>query len=939
VRVVPLPDHDDRALEDIELLKQYETVLAALHAGVVIHGPDSAILEANQRARSLLGLQDLEGRLATDPQWVFLEADHSPMALERFPVVQVITSGEPVRGLIAIIQPPVGNEVWLEVNALPVLDDAEGPRRVVVTFIDVTDRILAEQALKESEMHYRLLPENASDIVILVRGDGLLQWVSPSAEEILGRTPQELVGSHPWDIVHPEDQANAIAALAEVATGEVEYSRFDLRVKKGDGKHLWMSAGGHHAADDQVVISFRDADAQVLAEQAEQAATARYRPLAENASDVVYAHDLEGRVTWVSPSVTSTLGWTQEEFTARTLISLVHPDDVVAESSHKAAVVESTLDTARAAVRFATRDGDWRWMSVRAQVLRDENGMATGAIEALRDIHEEIRGRERLAASQELFASVMTSSDIGMVITDLDGHILVVNPALCRMIQRDETWMREHRVDDVHPDDQALFARSRAGLVEDGSIASTELRLVRAEGEVVWIRQVGLNIIGVEGQADRIMAQVEDVTAEHQAREALKYQAFHDPLTGLRNRAWVTDILVVDLRTAQRTGVPVAVMFIDLDNFKLVNDSLGHSAGDEVLATVAARIDSVLRPEDHVGRFGGDEFIVIVPDAGQVAMVERVAERISTAISGEIEIRGHRIVPTASIGIAVSTLTSTAAGLLRDTDAALFRAKAEGRSRWHFYDEGMHEEAVARLTVESELRAAVANDEFVVHYQPIVTLVDGRTVGYEALVRWQHGSRGLLTPAAFLPVAEETGLIVGIGDHVLDQVCTLLAARPDLPGPVSVNVSAVQFARADWLDSFTATLARHGVDPSRLVVEVTETAVLSLLAGTRADLAAVRARGVGVHVDDFGTGFSSIALLRDLPVTGLKLDARFVADLSEDEGEFNALSSGLAGLVNGLGLTGIAEGIETDAQARILSSQGWTHGQGYYFGRPGPIPS
>jgi PAS domain S-box-containing protein len=543
VRVVPLPDHDDRALEDIELLKQYETVLAALHAGVVIHGPDSAILEANQRARSLLGLQDLEGRLATDPQWVFLEADHSPMALERFPVVQVITSGEPVRGLIAIIQPPVGNEVWLEVNALPVLDDAEGPRRVVVTFIDVTDRILAEQALKESEMHYRLLPENASDIVILVRGDGLLQWVSPSAEEILGRTPQELVGSHPWDIVHPEDQANAIAALAEVATGEVEYSRFDLRVKKGDGKHLWMSAGGHHAADDQVVISFRDADAQVLAEQAEQAATARYRPLAENASDVVYAHDLEGRVTWVSPSVTSTLGWTQEEFTARPLISLVHPDDVVAESSHKAAVVESTLDTARAAVRFATRDGDWRWMSVRAQVLRDENGMATGAIEALRDIHEEIRGRERLAASQELFASVMTSSDIGMVITDLDGHILVVNPALCRMIQRDETWMREHRVDDVHPDDQALFARSRAGLVEDGSIASTELRLVRAEGEVVWIRQVGLNIIGVEGQADRIMAQVEDVTAEHQAREALKYQAFHDPLTGLRNRAWVTDIL------------------------------------------------------------------------------------------------------------------------------------------------------------------------------------------------------------------------------------------------------------------------------------------------------------------------------------------------------------------------------------------------------------
>ena len=436
-----------------------------------------------------------------------------------------------------------------------------------------------------------------------------------------------------------------------------------------------------------------------------------------------------------------------------------------------------------------------------------------------------------------------------------------------------------------------------------------------------------------------LITQVVDVTVETQFRDELEHKAFHDELTGLHNRAWILDSLDADVRTAQRSGVSVAVLFIDLDNFKIVNDSLGHSVGDEVLAVIAKRIASGLRAGDRMGRFGGDEFIVVVPGARDAAQIERVAERISRAVSVELTAGGHRLVPSVSMGIAVSGPDSTATSLLRDGDSALFHAKASGRSTWRFFDEGMHVEAVRRLQLEDEMRRGLNAGEFAVFYQPIVTLADRCVVAHEALVRWQHPTRGLLEPADFLAVAEASGLIVALGRVVLEQVCALLAASPLLTGPVSVNVSAVQLASAGWLEEFTRTLARHHVNPARVVVEVTETSVLSLTDAARADLAALRQRAGGVHLDDFGTGYSSISVLRDLPITGLKLDASFVRDLADAGPPAAALTAGLAGLVAGLQLVGIAEGVETSEQAQVLLDQGWVHGQGYLFGRPQPQPT
>src|SRR5665811_2128157 len=304
-----------------------------------------------------------------------------------------------------------------------------------------------------------------------------------------------------------------------------------------------------------------------------------------------------------------------------------------------------------------------------------------------------------LTAAEDLVRTVMASASIGIALADLDGSFRVVNRSLRDLLGYDEAWFLAHRVRDmVHPDDveETLRARDR---VLAGSSDTSKLRLVRADGATVWVRRVGVLIRYGDGQPNLVMVQVEDITAEHEAQEALIYQAFHDPLTGLHNRAWILDILKVDLRAAKREGHSVGALFVDLDNFKVVNDSLGHVAGDEVLAIVADRIVAGLRPGDRVGRFGGDEFVIVDQD---VLEVERCAEWVSASIATGLQVRGHRIVPTASIGIAVSTSTSTADSLLRDTDSALSRAKAAGRASRHFFDDAMHAQAVARLTVEEQ---------------------------------------------------------------------------------------------------------------------------------------------------------------------------------------------------------------------------------------------
>ena len=492
-------------------------------------------------------------------------------------------------------------------------------------------------------------------------------------------------------------------------------------------------------------------------------------------------------------------------------------------------------------------------------------------------------------------------------------------------------------VDLVVEEDRDAVLRARAELAA-GRHARYEARFVRRDGSTVWLAADVRPLRDEDGAVVGRAGSWRDVSAEHAATDLLRFRDLHDPLTGLNNRTWLQDALGELLRESRASRTSVAVLFVDLDNFKVVNDSLGHAAGDFLLQEMATRMRGALRTKDRIVRYGGDEFVVLVPGVHDVGEAEGVATRLLAEASRPVVVHGHQVMLGASIGVAVSNQRSTPAALLRDSDAALSRAKESGRGRVAYFDRSMHKQAMARLTTEDELRNAIAADQLVVHYQPIVDLTTRQVVGYEALVRWSHPERGLVPPLDFLPIAESTGLIVDIDRHVLDTVCRALTERTDLVGRVSVNMSPRHLQEQGWRRAIEETLAAYDVPSDRIVVEVTETGILPMLESLHPDFALLRTSGLGIHVDDFGTGYSSISLLRDLPINGLKLDASFTRRLGDDDGKAAVLAAGLSALATSLGIESIAEGVETEDDAAILLEQGWTHAQGWLFGRPQPLP-
>jgi diguanylate cyclase (GGDEF)-like protein/PAS domain S-box-containing protein len=547
-----------------------------------------------------------------------------------------------------------------------------------------------------------------------------------------------------------------------------------------------------------------------------------------------------------------------------------------------------------------------------------------------------------LRQSEERFRSLVQNASDVIAILDADGRIGYASPAVQSVWgQSPEELRGASLLELVHPEEHGGAATYLFNLLaQPGSILVNELRLKHSDGSWRDFEVVATNLLhqpAVEG----IVATCRDITQRKAFERELSRLAFTDTLTGLPNRALLTDRLTHALARADRQLCQVAVLFLDLDRFKVVNDSLGHASGDGLLVEVANRISSCLRVGDTAARLGGDEFTVLLEDVEDEQQAVEVAQRIAEALRLPVLLDGREVFVSASIGIALSSPHQIGPdGVLRNADLALYRAKADGRARYAVFHPSMEALALERLEVETDLRHALDRNELMVYFQPVVDLDTGTVNELEALVRWNRPGRGIVSPMAFIPIAEETGLIVPIGQWVLEEACRWAQrwqaySASEKPLIVSVNLSARQFQHPELLTDIKRALHESGLDPRHLKLEITESVVMQDAEATIEILQILKELGIRVAIDDFGTGYSSLTYLKRLPVDTLKIDRSFVNGLGHDAQD-TAIVDSVVALARTLQLSVTGEGVETLAQARHLRKLGCDRGQGFLYARPLP---
>ena len=554
---------------------------------------------------------------------------------------------------------------------------------------------------------------------------------------------------------------------------------------------------------------------------------------------------------------------------------------------------------------------------------------------------ERARVTAALRDSEEQFRTSFENSPVGILVTRLDsgddGRIVKANPAACEMLGYTEEELRMRTaVELVHPEDRPASAATMAALLADGHVHDAERRCIRADGETRWVR-VRSSVVTRLG-ARHIFAYLEDVTARRQAEAELAFRALHDPLTGLPNRHLFMDHLRLALDQLRRQPGAVAVCYLDLDRFKEVNDGFGHEAGDRVLTEVGRRLARTVRTVDTVSRLAGDEFAVVCPSVDSEHDAAGIAERILAALDEPVAVGEARLHVGASIGITFTRSPASAPEqLLSHADTAMYQAKRRGRHRWEVYNDAVQHSALQHLAVQRDLRAALDQHRFRLHYQPIVDLRGDRIVAVEALLRLDHPDRGLLLPSAFIDVAEDSDLIVPIGDWVLREACRQAADWNDRFGPldVSVNVSGRQATHLAVTEQVVAATADTGLDPARLCLEMTEHVLIGAGESIAADLNRLTDVGVRLALDDFGTGYSSLTYLRRFPVHTVKIDRSFVGGLGESARD-TAIVEAITALARTLDLDLVAEGVETSVQRDLLWTLGCRRAQGFHFARPQP---
>ncbi|MBV8986713.1 MAG: EAL domain-containing protein [Acidimicrobiia bacterium] len=849
------------------------------------------------------------------------------------------------------------------------------------------------EAVHEELTGLRALVEATGEATFRLGADGAIASWTRAAERLFGHAEPEAIGRDADTLFTPQESG---AELIERACAGEPIVGADAHALRHDDMVVPVAVTTVPVPTGGAFVLVRDLTEQELFQST----------LAESQARMDELQHLAHVGLWSWDAGTGAVQWSEELHRIHDLepgqfdgslaghLAAVHPSDraLVSTWLQDALHADGELELEYAIVRPT---GQVRHVTVRAEVVHEADGRPGGLRGICQDLTErkEVeQARERQLALVALLNRITAAANeatsvehalrscvdavrdhIGWAL----GHVLFADPS-GDFVYSSGVWSYDRDSDDGL---RRFRLASQAVQVPRGQLLPGR---VLSDGRPVWLADfmsepdftraaaaeragfrtalafpvlVGNDIVAVvelfstqqQGLDEHLVAvlgacgsQVGRVVERTRAAEALSHQALHDPLTQLPNRALFIDRLEHAVAAVGRSQAMLAVLFLDLDGFKVVNDSLGHDIGDVVLVRVAERLRRGLRPTDTVGRFGGDEFTILCENVKSEEEAIQVANRVAELVAQPVELAtGGELDLTASVGIAFArSPDERPENLLRDADAAMYRAKEQGRARHEVFDTSMHHKVAERLQLATDLRRALPRSEFRLHYQPQVSLADGRIVGLEALIRWQHPTRGLLAPGHFIHAAEETQLIVPLGGWVLDEACRQLAEWraefPDLPLKVNVNVSARQLGKVELIEAVHQVLTETRLDPKSVCLEITETVIMADAEFYLEALLGLKVLGVSLAVDDFGVGYSSLAYLQRFPIDTLKIDKTFVDGLEQPQTQARAILAAAVDMAHALGLEAVAEGVESPQQAATLADLGCDGAQGYYFARPAP---
>jgi len=839
-----------------------------------------------------------------------------------------------------------GRPVWVRLSLALVRRRSGRPDYLIAMFEEISARRAAEQARDVSRSLLEATLDSTAEAVLVTGLDRQVTAWNPRFLELFGVADATLAGHSIGQVLDAIAPRLADAAALRAGLDRLyEDPQRELRdeILLVDGRVLERHSVPQRSGSEVIgrVCSFQDITGRKRAELDLVEAKQRLQLALEASGVSIWDADLRTGRVYLSEGWAKLLGERpgETQTTIAALMALAHPDDLPAVVAASIAVMKGEAEQYSEEHRVRARGGEWHWVRSGGRVIeRDRDGRALRMAGTNVDITERKHAEEALRLSEDRLQYAVRGSGAGIWDWNTVEDRYYMSPRLKQMMGYEDAELpnrREEFLRRIHPEDRPRVDEALRSHFQERKPYEIEYRLQRRDGGHTWIRTVGQASWDADGRVLRFAGSTVDIDAQKRVEEELAHLAHHDTLTGLPNRNLLRDRLPQLLSRARRNRSNVGVMLIDLDRFKLVNDTLGHTVGDQLLVEVARRLLECTRGGDTVARLGGDEFAVLLPDMPDAQKARTVAQKILDRLATPMLLDGHEVYVNASIGITVFPDDSEDQDtLIRNADVAMYSAKEQGRANYLFFNAEMNRSTAQFLELESRLRQAQARDEFVLHYQPRVDIASGRITGAEALLRWRPTGGGrLVAPMEFVPLLEETGLIVPVGEWVLgsafEQARRWQALRVGAV-PVAINVSPRQFQRRELVPALRRLLAESGIAPTLIELEITENLVMSDTDYSVAAMNDINQLGVPLAIDDFGTGYSSLAYLKRFAIDRLKIDRSFIRDLASDADDA-AIITAVVAMAHKLGFGVVAEGVETREQIEFLRACGCDEYQGNLY--------